>query len=137
MIELEAGLYSLIAGDTAVIDAIGATRVYNTLAPQNGTLPYVIFYNNGGGPENIYPGKLETAVYLVKAVAFDMDTAATIDGKLRDCLHQGEAGLTVTGYTPLRILRTSTVQMPERLQDGHVAYHYGAYYRVRLDDPSS
>jgi len=124
----------MLSGDTAITDAVGATRVYNTLAPQEGARPYVIFFNSGGGPENVYPGKLESLVYVVKAIADDMNTAATIDQKVRAALHQQEASLTVDGHTPLRILRTNSVQMPERLQDGRVVYHYGAFYRFRFDD---
>jgi len=134
VIELETGLYSLITGDTAVTAAVGATRVYNTLAPQEADRPYVIFFNSGGGPENIYPGDLESLVYVVKAVADDRFTAATIDQKLRAALHHKEGTLSVSGYTPLRILRTNSVQMPERMQDGRVVYHTGAYYRFRIDD---
>ena len=134
MIELETGLYDLITGDTAVTAAVGATRVYNTLAPQGATRPYIVFFNSGGGPENVYPGKLESLVYVVKAVADDISTAATIDQKLRAALHHQEGTLSVSGYTPLRILRTNSVQMPERLQDGRVVYHTGAYYRFRFDD---
>jgi hypothetical protein len=134
MIELEEGLYSLLTSDTAVIDAIGGTRIYNTLAPQGTARPYVVFYNNGGGPENIYPGKLASITYLVKAVADDIATAGAIDRAAYDALHHGEGTLSVTGYTPLRVLRTNEVQMPERLQDGRIVFHYGAYYRFRLDD---
>lgn len=134
MLEVEQALYSLISGDTAVIDAVGATRIYNTLAPQETVRPYVVFYNNGGGPENIYPGKLTSVTYLVKAVADDLDTAGTIDQKLHDALHHGEGSLSVSGYTSLRILRESEIRMPERLQDGRLVFHAGAYYRIRLDD---
>lgn len=131
---VEEGLRNLITGDTAVIDAIGGTRVYNWIAPQDTTRPYVIFFHSGGGPENIYPGKMDVPVYFIKAVADDLDTAANIDAKLKDALHHGEGSLTVSGYTPLRILRTDEAQMVERLQDGRPVYHYGAYYRLRLDD---
>lgn len=134
MIELEEGIYSMLSGDTAVTDAVGATRVYNTLAPQEGARPYVIFFNSGGGPENVYPGKLESLVYVVKAVADDMHTAATIDQKIRKALHHQEASLTVDWHTPLRILRTNSVQTAERLQDGRVVYHNGAFYRFRMDN---
>ena len=134
MIELETGLYSMLTGDTAVTAAVGATRVYNTLAPQEGARPYVVFFNSGGGPENVYPGGLESLVYVVKAVADDIKTAATIDQKIRAALHGQEGTLSITGYTPLRITRTNEVQMPERLQDGRVVYHYGAFYRFRFDD---
>lgn len=134
MLELEQGLRSLLTADTAVIDAIGATRIYNTYAPEGTARPYVVFYNNGGGPENIYPGKLTSLTYLVKAVADDIDTAGTIDQKLHDALHHGEGSLSVTGYTPLRILRTGEVRLGERLQSGQIVWHAGAYYRFRLDD---
>lgn len=134
MRELEIGLYSLLAGDTAVTTAVGGTHVYNTLAPQEGARPYVVFFNSGGGPENVYPGGLESLVYMVKAVADNLTTAATIDQKLRAALHGQEATLSISGYTPLRITRTNEVQMPERLQDGSVVYHVGAFYRFRFDD---
>ena len=134
MIELETGIQTLITGDTAVTDAVGATRVYNTLAPQEAEMPYIVFFNSGGGPENVYPGNLTSLVYVVKAVAADQYTAATIDQKLQVALHHQEGTLSVSGYTPLRILRTNEVQMVERLQDGRPVLHYGAFYRFRFDD---
>jgi len=130
---VETALYSLLSGNSALTTALGGSFVYNRVVPQGQARPYVVFFHAGGGPDNVYPGRLQSDVYMVKAVADSLSQSATLDGLIDAALHHKESGLTVTGYTTLWCVRETEVQMAERADNGDVIWHYGAYYRIRID----
>lgn len=131
---VETALYSLLTGDAALTALLSsATAVYNRRAPQSATLPYVVFFHSGGGPENIYPGSLESVSYMIKAVAETVSEAATIDDAIKAAVHAQESSLSVTGYSTLWLRRTNEVQMVEDGDEGDEIWHYGAYYKLRID----
>ena len=129
---IEAGLYSALSGDSALVSALGGTAVYNRHAPQATGRPYVVFMHSGGGHENINPSDLQNHVYLVKAVTDASKQAGTIHDLVIDCLHGST--LTVSGYTNIYMAAEEEVQITEIGRDGAAIYHTGAYFRVRIDD---
>jgi len=131
---VETGLYSLLTGTAALTTALGGSYIYTRVAPQGQARPYVIFFHAGGGPENVYPGRLQADTYMVKAVADSLSQAATLDGLIDAALHHAEGSLTVTGYETLWLVRENEVQMVETADSGDLIWHYVAYYRVRIDN---
>jgi len=90
------------------------------------------FFSAGGGPDNITPSDLRSLVYGIKAVSDTLLAAANIDARLDALLHN--QSISVTGYTNLWLARETDVQFPETAPNGNPIYHYGAYYRIRIDD---
>lgn len=132
MNEIEAGLYTALSGDTALLSELGGdTAIYNRHAPQGVSRPYVVFFHAGGGKENITPSDLRNHVYMVKAVADESKKAGTINGLVLDALH--DATLTVSGFTNFYTAAEDEVQMTEVTREGDVIYHDGHYYRIRVD----
>lgn len=133
MIEIRKGLMDKLIGDTALISELGGdTAIYYGVAPQGTARPYVIFFNAGGGPENLYPSDLTSEVYVVKAVADSMSGALSVDDKCKSALHKQT--LTVTGYTNIWTRRENEVSLTEVSDDGTIIRHEGAYYRIRVDN---
>jgi hypothetical protein len=131
---VETALYSLLTGNAALTSLLSsATAIYNRRVPQSATLPYVVFFHSGGGPENRYPGDLESVSYMIKGVAATVSAAATIDDAIKAAVHGAEGSLSVTGCSTLWLRRTNEVQMVEDGDEGEEIWHYGAYYRLRID----
>ena len=130
---IEAGLYTKLGADTALISELGGeTAVYNRHAPQGVSRPYVVFFHAGGGHENLNPSDLQNHVYLVKGVSDGSKEAGTIDGLCKAALHKQT--ITVSGYTNFYTARENEVQTTEITREGVAVYHTGAYYRIRIDD---
>lgn len=131
---LETALYSLLSTNTALTTALGGTAVYNSVVPPGTARPYIVFFHAGGGRENVFKDSLmENHVYMVKAVADALSTAAALDGTLDTLLHRNEGSLSVTDHTTLWIARENEAHVVEAAANGDRIFHVGAYYRFRLD----
>ena len=129
----EIGLYSKLTGNSTLTAALSTTTaIYNTVAPQGTSLPYVTFNWAGGGLENINPSELHNVVYVVKALADDAGEAGTIQGYIKSALHG--TTLTVSGYTNFYTACEEEIQYVEQTRDGQVIHHRGYVVRVRIDD---
>ena len=130
---VDVGLYNALAGDSTLVALLSSgTPIYQAMAPPDTSRPYVIFFFAGGGTENVNPSDLTNFVYAVKGVADDLETAADIDARIRTVLHKQT--LSVSGYTNFYTAQENEVRLAEAAPNGNPIYHYGAYYRVRLDD---
>ena len=47
---------------TALIAELGGTAIYVDQAPDGALLPYVVYNHQGGGPDNISPGNLQSDI---------------------------------------------------------------------------
>ena len=129
---IRAAIYSELAGDTALVSELsGETAIYYNVAPQGTSRPYVVFFNAGGGPENIYPGSLRSERYLIKAVADTLDKALDVDTAIENAMHAQT--LTVSGTTNIWTRRENEVSLVETSADGKLIFHEGGYYRIRVD----
>jgi len=131
MNEIEAGLRAALTADTAIIDALGSTAIYNQIAPQTATVPYIIFGPGFGGRENISPDDLRSYVYPVKAVTATSKAAGTLQGLIDSCLH--ETALTVSGYTNFHTQVEGQIQFVEVGRDGKLIFHAGYDVRIRIN----
>jgi hypothetical protein len=127
---IETGLYSLLAAGTALTTELGGTFIYNKIAPPGTNLPVVIFQWQGGGDENMTPGRQRNPVYTVKGVATTQAEAVALDGHIDTLLHH--ATLTVAGYTNIWTAREEDVDYIETDTGGNAVYHIGGVYRIRL-----
>lgn len=131
---LETALYGLLSTNAALTTALGGTAIYNSVVPPDVARPYIVFFNAGGGRENVFKdSQMENQVYMVKAVADALSTAAALDGTLDTLLHHNEGSLSVTDHTTLWIARENEAHIVEAAANGDRIFHVGAYYRFWLD----
>jgi len=128
---LETALFSTLSGGTALTGALGGTAIYNRIAPETQSPPYVIFQWQGGGDENMTPNRTRRLRYTVRAVAENLDQAGTIAGHVDTLLHQQT--LTVTGWANFWLAREQDVAYVEIDAAGQPVYHTGGVYEIRID----
>lgn len=130
---INATLYSTLTGGTALTALLsGTTAVYNLQAPDNATMPYVVFSQQAGGPLNINPSDMRDQLYYVRGYSqVSAGAAGSIDTAISNLLHH--KNLTVTGYTNFVTNREQDVELVENRPDGSYCYSAGAIYRIRLD----
>jgi Protein of unknown function (DUF3168) len=106
----------------------GSLGCYDTLAPQGGTPPYVIFQLQAGRDEYLFGTNSGRSVdYLVKAISdrhYASMQAQGIYATAHDNLQ--DAPLSISGGYPLRCRRMSDVYY--RDTDGY--WHVGGIYRI-------
>lgn len=128
---IETALYSTLAAGTALTTALGGTAIYNTLAPQGTSYPYVIFKFQGGGDDNTSSTRARSPLYLVKAVSTTgKKNAGDIDDEVDNLLHGHE--LTVTGWGNWWTAREADVSYAED-SGGVLIWHVGGLYRIRIE----
>jgi len=130
---VEIGLYNALSGYSALTTALGsATAIWNGVAEQGTTLPYVVCAYAGGGLENINPSELHNLVYMVQALADDTTEASTLQGHIKGALHLQT--LTVTGYTNIYTACEGEINYVETTREGALIHHRGYYVRIRIDN---
>ena len=131
-LQLWKGMYDQLNAATALTSLLaGTTSIYNMQAPDNASLPYVVFQNYGGGMDNQTPRDARTQPMLVKAYADTAYKAGQIDAQVHVAMMQG---LTVSGYTNFWVSRDQDIVLPEVTPSGETVYMAGAVYRVRLSE---
>ena len=130
---VDVGLYNALAGDSTLVALLSdGTPIYQRQAPPGTDRPYCVFFFAGGGQENINPSDMSNFVYAVKGVGDTLESAANVDARCKTVLHK--QSITVSGLTNYALDRENEVRLVEAAPDGNPIYHYGAYYRIRLDD---
>lgn len=128
---VKSALAARLEGDATLTAIIGATSVFDTLAPQNEDPPYVIFQKQSGVPSYTLSERIwDDQLYAVKAVADGASAAqagtihARIDALLTD------QPLTVSGHTNHLLRRRRDIDYTETLPGGNRVRHMGAVYEV-------
>jgi len=130
---VEKGIYDALIADTALTtELIADSAVYNQIAPQGISRPYIVFFNSGGGPANDTPSDTRAYVYSVVAIADESKAAGTIQGLIEATLHR--QALTVAGYTNYMTLCEDEISYVETQADGAPVFHRGNIYRIGIDD---
>ena len=130
--QLKAGaaLTALIGG-TALPNTPGGVAIFQTQAPDNQSLPYVVFSYQGGGDLNINPWRIKDLLIFVRAYSGDSGAAAgAIDTQLDALLHNKT--LTVAGWKNFKTRRETDIEPVVQLPSGENAYCAGGIYRIRL-----
>jgi hypothetical protein len=123
-------IYNKLKAGTALVAELGGTAIFEGMGTANQTLPYVIFNHQGGGPENISPGNLQSDIWQVRGYASTRAAANRIEGHVSDLLHRGS--LTATGYTNIWTVKETNLSLVENPPDGAKIYSAGGLYRVRV-----
>lgn len=129
---IEQGLYNRLAGDTALVAALGGPAIYPQLIPPHGRLPAVVYSLNRGGETHHTPRPEVDLTYLVKAVAETPGVAATLADLIRERLT--EMALT-SPWAAYRVQLTQVVSYVDQL-DRNTYWHAGGLYRIRATDTS-
>jgi len=123
-------LLAVLSGD-GTLTGLVSTRIYDTLAPQGATMPYVVYQNQAGhdvrgvGPSRI----MADVLYVVKAVCEGTSfTPVRAIADRIDTLLQGASGSNVDG-TVLACVRESPFSMIETT-DGKQYRWRGGVYRL-------
>jgi hypothetical protein len=129
---LNAALYSTLTGGTALTALLASgSAVYYQQAPDNATLPFVVFSHQAGGPDNITAHNMRNQLVYVRGYASTPATAGSIDAQISNLIHKH--ALSVSGYTNFWTVReTDVYPPPEQLPNNERVYSAGAVYRVRL-----
>lgn len=128
---LNTALYTTLQGGTALTALLaGTTSIYNQQAPEGATLPYVVYNQQAGGPDNITNGDLRSVVYYVRGYASSPTTAGSIDAQISTLLHKQT--LSVSGWTNIWTAREDEFSLVEVPLDSNPIYSVGAFYRIRL-----
>lgn len=123
-------IFSKLSGGTALVAALGGTAIYVDQAPDDTSLPYVIFNLVAGGPDNITPRDMRSSLWDVKAFADTRGSANVLDGLCSSLLHGGS--VTVSGYTTFWLVRESDYSLVENLPNGERIFMAGGDYRIRI-----
>ena len=132
MNSLDTAFYDKLAAGTALTARLGGTFVYNTLAPRNKALNYVIFAQQDGREDDETPRRTLTFPYLAKGVATTLEEAGVLADMIDAILH--DATLNVSGWTNYWLHRETMVRYIETTDAGEYIGHAGAVYTVRLSE---
>ena len=131
---LNAGIYTKLAtasGLTTLL-ASGSASIFHMRAPDDATLPYVVFSEQGGGDENLTANRTKNIVEFIRGYAAGPPSkAAAIDDQIDLAMHGGSP--TVSGYTSFWCMREMDIESVEVTAAGVPVYSDGATYRIRLD----
>ncbi len=131
---LGAGLYSKLAGGTALIALLhaGSLSIYNTDAPYEAIYDYIIFNVQGGGDTNDSPHRVKDLEVQVRGYTqIGMARAGTIDMQVDALLHRQT--LTVSGWLNFWLVRTQEIQLVEYDEANHPIYSCGGLYDVKIE----
>jgi len=125
-----AALYTTMNGGTALTALLaGTTSIYDTQAPDNATLPFVVFSHQAGGPENVDANALEQNVWYVRVYSSTSAKNATEIFEQVDTL-LNRVNITITGYNTIWCAREENVKLLENTPSGKV-WSSGGLYRIR------
>lgn len=131
---IDKALYSTLTSYSDLTDLVGSgsPRIYNTLAPQNGTYPAVVFQKMGGGHVADNPVENIEAVYMIKAIASSLSDAEDVDFEIKNAVDRQSIGISGDdGFYDWAVFRGMGLHFIEDLGSGKVMYHIGALYDIR------
>jgi hypothetical protein len=121
-------LRAKLAAASAVTSVV-STRIYNTQAPLEAALPYIVVALQAGGSTNRSPRDEFDLVLLVKCVAADGLQAGTVADAIRAALH--EQAITLDSpWNAMDCQHETAFQFVEN-EDRAQYWHAGGLYRLR------
>jgi len=129
--DLNTGIYSRLTGATALTSLLaGTSSVYFLQAPNNATLPYVVWDIVDDPDTNRTANRNVTALVFARGYASQSNTAGSIDAQIYAAIMQG---VTVTGWKEYWKGREEGFHLVETDQAGINTYMAGAHYRLSYD----
>ena len=129
---LNTAIYTKLQGTAITSLLSGTSSIYNIQAPENSTLPYIVWNIQGGGDENLDANRTKNLVLFIRAYsASSAATAGSIDAQIDTALHL--VPLTVSGWDNIWIAREQDLETVQNEPSGQRIWMAGGLYRVRLD----
>lgn len=128
-------LYSKLTGGTALTSLVGGTvtpRIYNKVAPDNATMPYVVYSLQAGGQLNINPSEMTDHIIYVRAWGATDASARAVQNQVDALLNGGTLTLS-NSYSNFWTMREDDIDRVEQQPNGELRYTYGGLYRIRID----
>ncbi len=135
---MNAAIFTRLAGTAGTpIAALGSAwaSVYFEQAPDNATMPYVVWLYPSEIDQNLTPTRMKDIVLRVYGVANAPALAGTIDAQIDTLLNEAElsfAGSPGTSWTNIWLRRENGYQLVTTSEAGLRYYTSGADYRVEI-----
>ena len=130
---LDAALYTRLQGTAITSLLSGTTALYHVQAPENATLPYVVWNIQGGGDENLTQNRTKSLVVFIRAYSANTPAmAGSIDDQV-DAALNNDNPLTVSGWTNIWLAREQDLETVQVEPSGRQFFMSGGLYRVWLD----
>lgn len=129
---LSAGIYSKLTGGTALTALLaGTASVYFNAAPDDATMPYVVFSYQSQVEENQTPSRMKNNLVYIRGYTETSGAAAgNIATQIDNLFHAGS--VTATGWTNFWTSQETEVENVEITASGERIYNAGGVYRIRL-----
>lgn len=130
---LNSAIYSKLQGTAVTSLLAGTTSIYNMQAPDNATMPFIVFNLQGGGDENFDAHRTKNLVYFIRGYSqVSAAQAGSIDSAIDAAMHLQT--LTPTGWSNFWTAREEDLTAVENPPSGQKIYMAGGFYRVRIED---
>lgn len=133
MNEINTALYTTLSTGTSLTSLLaGTTSIYHLQAPDNATLPYVVFSHAGGGADNFTPKERENVLEFVRAYSSSgAAQAGSINAQIRNLLHKKT--LTVSGYANFWCQKEAHLENIENPTSTEKVWMEGDMYRIKIE----
>ena len=130
---LDAAIYTRLQGTAITSLLSGTTALYHIQAPENATLPYVVWNIQGGGDENLTQNRTKNLVMFIRAYSENSAAqAGSIDDQVDAALTNSNV-LTPSGWTNIWLAREKDLETVQLEPSGNQFFMAGGLYRVWLD----
>ena len=130
---LDQAIYTKLNAATALTSLLaGTAAIYHIQAPDNATLPYVVFNIQGGGDENLTPKRRKNLIVYVRAYSgVSALNAGPIDTQIDTLMHGGT--ISVSGWANIWLNRENDIELVDNTPSGKKIWMQGSYYRTRIE----
>ena len=130
---LDQAIYTKLNAATALTSLLaGTAAIYHIQAPDNATLPYVVFNIQGGGDENQTPKRRKNLIVYVRAYSgVSALNAGSIDTQIDTLMHGGT--ISVSGWANIWLNRENDIELVDNTPSGKKIWMQGGYYRTRIE----
>ncbi len=131
---LNAAIYNKLQGTSLITSQLsGTTSIYSVQAPDNASLPYIVYSIQGGGDENLDRHRTKNTVYFIRAYSqVSLVQAGSIDAAVDTALHLQT--ISPSGWSNFWTAREEDLTAVENLESGEKIWMSGGLYRVRIED---
>jgi hypothetical protein len=125
------GIQTALVSNTNLITLLGGTTIYQALAPQEASTPYVVYFISGGGEDNTTPKDSVDEFYTVYGVTSnDATLAGSISDEIRNALHEAELTFGGSVWKHIKCNREQKLWLTEHAER-LTFYSAGGIFRVR------